>query len=188
MRIAFDTGGTFTDCVYLRDRRIEILKIPSNPRNPAEAISNALAQITHGSREVSPLDLACGTTVGTNALLQRQGGRVALVTTAGFEDILEIGRQARTKLYNLFVEKQAPLVPRERRFGLAERLDSEGHPLLSPPPNEIARTVRAVVRSGAESVAICFLFSFVNPEHEQAIGRALSKVGLQVSVSHQILP
>ncbi len=188
MRIAFDTGGTFTDSVYLRDGRIEILKIPSTPRNPAEAISHALAQITHESREGFALDLACGTTVGTNALLQRQGGRVALVTTAGFEDVLEIGRQARTKLYNLFVEKQAPLVPSERRFGLPERLDSDGRPLVSPSRNDIARAVRAVVSSGAESVAVCFLFSFVNPEHERAIARALSKAGLEVSISHRILP
>ena len=188
MRIAFDTGGTFTDCVYLSNGRIEILKIPSTPRNPAEAISNALAQITRESREVQPLDLACGTTVGTNALLQRQGGRVALVTTAGFEDVLEIGRQARTKLYNLFVEKQPPLVPRDRRFGLPERCDSDGRALLSPSPKEIARTVRAVVRSRAESVAVCFLFSFLNPEHEQRITRTLLKAGLQVSASHQILP
>jgi len=188
MRIAFDTGGTFTDCAYLRGGRIEILKIPSTPRNPAEAISHALAQITRDSGEVPQLDLACGTTVGTNALLQRQGGRVALVATAGFEDVLEIGRQARTKLYNLLFEKQAPLVPRERRFGLAERLDSEGRPLLPPSAKEMARTVRAVVRSGAESVAVCFLFSFVNPQHEMAVARALSAAGLQVSESHQILP
>ncbi len=188
MRIAFDTGGTFTDCVYLRNGRIEILKIPSTPRNPAEAISNALAQITHESREGFTLDLACGTTVGTNALLQRQGGRVALVTTAGFEDVLEIGRQARAKLYNLFVEKRTPLVPRQRRFGLAERLDSEGRPLSALSRNDIARTVRAVLRGRAESVAICLLFSFVNPEHELAIARALSKVGLEVSASHLILP
>ena len=188
MRIAFDTGGTFTDRAYLRGGRIEILKIPSTPRNPAEAISHALAQITRDSGEVPQLDLACGTTVGTNALLQRQGGRVALVATAGFEDVLEIGRQARTKLYNLLFEKQAPLVPRERRFGLAERLDSEGRPLLPPSAKEMARTVRAVVRSGAESVAVCFLFSFVNPQHEMAVARALSAAGLQVSESHQILP
>jgi N-methylhydantoinase A len=188
MRIAFDTGGTFTDCVFLHNGRIEILKIPSTPRNPADAISLALGQITRVNRDASPLEVACGTTVGTNALLQRQGGRVALVTTAGFEDVLEIGRQARTKLYNLFVEKQPPLVPRERRFGLAERLDSGGRALLSPSSEEIARVVRAVLRSPADSVAVCFLFSFANPKHEVAIARALSRVGIQVSASHEILP
>jgi N-methylhydantoinase A len=188
MRIAFDTGGTFTDCVFLRDARIQILKISSTPRDPAKAISHALAQIARDSKEFFPLDLACGTTVGTNALLQRQGGQVALVTTAGFEDVLEIGRQVRTRLYNLHVEKKTPLVPRERRFGLAERLDSDGRVLLSPSEKEITRAVRAVRRSGAESVAVCFLFSFINPEHERAVARALSAAGFPVSASHEILP
>jgi N-methylhydantoinase A len=188
MRIAFDTGGTFTDCAYFRGGRIEILKIPSTPRHPAEAIGQALEQILSSGTEDSPLDLVCGTTVGTNALLQRKGGSVALVTTRGFEDILEIGRQARPRLYDLLFEKAEPLVPRARRFGLRERLDSNGRVLLAPSRAEIARTVRAVARSGAESVAVCLLFSFVNPAHEKVIARALAAAGLQVSVSFQILP
>jgi N-methylhydantoinase A len=188
MRIAFDTGGTFTDCAYLRGGRIEILKIPSTPRQPAEAIGQALEQILSSGRQDSPLDLVCGTTVGTNALLQRKGGSVALVTTRGFEDILEIGRQARPRLYDLLFEKSEPLVPRPRRFGLGERLDSNGRALVAPSRSEIARTVRAVVRSGAESVAVCLLFSFVNPTHEKAVARALAGAGHKVSASYQILP
>ena len=188
MRIAFDTGGTFTDCVYLRDGRIEILKIPSTPNRPAEAIDQALKNILTSATQDSLLDLVCGTTVGTNALLQRRGGRVSIVMTRGFEDVLEIGRQARPRLYDLLFEKPEPLVPRARRFGLAERLDSNGRELLAPSRAEIARTVRAVIRSGAESAAVCLLFSFVNPAHEKAIARALAEAGLEVSVSHQILP
>ncbi|MGD0907412.1 MAG: hydantoinase/oxoprolinase family protein [Candidatus Acidiferrales bacterium] len=188
MRIAFDTGGTFTDCVYLRDGRIEILKVPSTPRNPAEAISRALSGILPDGSAVPGLEISCGTTVGTNALLQRQGGRVALVTTAGFEDVLEIGRQARARLYDLMFEKAEPLVPRSRRFGLVERLDSGGRVLVSPSRAEIARIVRVVKRSGTHSVAVCLLFSFVNPEHEQAISDALAAAGLQVSASHRIFP
>jgi N-methylhydantoinase A len=201
MRIAIDTGGTFTDCVYVRNARLEILKLPSTRRNPAEAIALALEKILaddDGTRTPG-LDLVCGTTVGTNALLERQGGRVALVTTAGFEDVLEIGRQARPRLYDLLPKKVEPLVPGSLRFGLEERLDSEGRVLLSPSHREIARVVRAVSRSGAHtgagciysppiSVAVCLLFSFVNPKHEKAIARALSSAGLQVSASHQILP
>ena len=118
MRIAFDTGGTFTDCVFLRGGRIEILKIASTPRHPAEAIGQAIEQILASGVDASALDLICGTTVGTNALLQRKGGRVALVTTRGFEDVLEIGRQARPRLYDLLFAKPEPLVPRARRFGL----------------------------------------------------------------------
>ncbi len=188
MRIAFDTGGTFTDCVYLRDGRIEILKIPSTPHQPADAIDLALRQILASGAEDSSLDPVCGTTVGTNALLQRKGGRVALVTTRGFEDVLEIGRQARPRLYDLMFEKPEPLVPRARRFGLHERLDYRGHVLVSPSRAEIARVVRAVIRSGAESVAVCLLFSFVNPAHEKAITRALTRAGLEVSSSYRILP
>ncbi len=197
MRIAIDTGGTFTDCVFVRDGRLEILKVLSTPRNPARAIGEALQKIFGKpprfspvrSREDAPLlDLICGTTVGTNALLERLGGRVALVTTAGFEDVLEIGRQARPRLYDFFVEKPAPLVPRERRYGLRERIDADGRALLRPTRAELARTVRRVERGGAQSVAVCLLFSFANPAHEQAVARALRAKGLQVSVSHEILP
>ena len=190
MRIAIDTGGTFTDCVFVRNARLEILKLPSTPHDPAEAIAIALKKILAGEGAADPasLDLVCGTTVGTNALLERRGGRVALVTTAGFEDVLEIGRQARPQLYDLLVKKAEPLVPRSRRFGLAERLDFEGRVLLSPGRREIARVVRAVARSGAKSVAVCLLFSFVNSKHERALARALSAAGFQVSASHEILP
>ena len=188
MRIAFDTGGTFTDCVFLRRGRLEILKLPSTPLKPSEAIAHALARIAELSIDLGNLELVCGTTVGTNALLQRKGGRVTLVTTAGFEDILEIGRQARPQLYNLLFEKAEPLVPRARRFGLRERLDSNGRVLLAPSRGEIARIARAIVRCGAESVAVCLLFSFLNPAHETLLARSLAATGLPVSVSHQILP
>src|SRR5258707_6954765 len=190
MRIAIDTGGTFTDCVFVREGSLEILKLPSIPRNPADAIAIALRKIfaDNNSTDSAALDLVCGTTVGTNALLERRGGRVALVTTAGFEDVLEIGRQARPRLYDLMVKKAEPLVPQSRRFGLAERVDSEGRLLLSPGRREIARVVRAVARTGVKSVAVCLLFCFANPKHERAIASALSAAGFQVSSSHKILP
>ena len=188
MRIAFDTGGTFTDCVYVRDGSIEILKVSSTPRKPSEAIADALTQIRESGVDLASLELICGTTVGTNALLQREGGRVTLVTTAGFEDALEIGRQARPQLYNLLFEKPEPLVPRARRLGLRERLDSAGRILIAPSAAELKRVARAVVRSGADSVAVCLLFSFVNPAHEKLLARALSSVGLPISVSHVVLP
>src|ERR1700730_8798202 len=107
MRIAIDTGGTFTDCLFVRAGRLEILKVASTPRNPAQAIGEALRKILSGTTiaESRRLDLTCGTTVGTNAVLERRGGRVALVTTAGFEDVIEIGRQARLRLYDLLFQK-----------------------------------------------------------------------------------
>ena len=188
MRVAFDTGGTFTDCVYVRGGRLRILKVPSTPRKPAQAIAEALNQIQASLPDLSGLEVACGTTVGTNALLQKKGGRVVLVTTSGFEDVLEIGRQARPQLYNLLFEKEKPLVPRERRLGLHERLDHEGRVLLKPSAAELARVVRAVARSGAESVAVCLLFSFANPAHEKRMARALALTRLPVSLSHEVLP
>src|ERR1041385_5925787 len=137
MRIAMDTGGTFTDCVFVRDGNLEILKVPSQPHHPAAAIAEALrqAQIKLGHRTSEKLDLICGTTVGTNALLERRGGRVLLITTAGFEDVLEIGRQARRKLYDLQFLKAPSLVPRERRLGARERLapDGLGFLKINPP-------------------------------------------------------
>ena len=186
MRIAMDAGGTFTDCVYVRNGRLEILKVPSTPACPEQAIVDALEKVLSGVD--SALELTCGTTVGTNALLQRKGGRAALVTTEGFEDVLEIGRQARPRLYDFFVQRTPPLIPGERRFGLRERIASDGKPALRPSHAEIDRVVRLVQRSKAESVAVCLLFSFANSSHERAIARALRAAGFEVSVSHEILP
>ena len=141
MRIAIDTGGTFTDCVFVRDGKLEIVKVASRRGAPEEAIAEAVGMALQqlraadssgvrgkraASRAEQGLDLVCGTTVGTNALLERRGGRVALVTTAGFEDVLEIGRQARPKLYDFFVEKPEPLVPARARIGAKERLSWDG--------------------------------------------------------------
>ena len=186
MRIAMDTGGTFTDCVFVRDGRLEILKVPSTPDDPARAIMNAVAQVLAGTDPA--LELTCGTTVGTNALLERRGGRVALVTTSGFGDVLEIGRQARPKLYDFFMDRAAPLVPSERRFGLRERIGADGKVVRRPTRADIAQVVRQVLKSRAQSVAVCLLFSFSNAAHERLIAAALRKAGLAVSVSHEILP
>jgi N-methylhydantoinase A len=190
MRMAIDTGGTFTDCLYVRNERVEILKIPSTPGDPAEAIRQILKKILYLQRADAkePLDLRCGTTVGTNALLERRGGPVALVTTAGFEDILEIGRQARPRLYDFFVERASPLAPRERRFGLLERVGADGVALTRPSNADMGRIIRKVRASGANSIAVCFLFSFLRPEHERKMARRLRDQGFAVSVSHEILP
>lgn len=187
MRIAIDTGGTFTDCVFVRDGRLEILKVPSTPHRPAQAIAEVLRRLAAVHGEAS-CELTLGTTVGTNALLERRGGRIALVTTAGLEDVLEIGRQARPRLYDFFVERSAPLVPASRRFGLAERVGWDGRVLERPTSTAMARVVRAVARARAEAVAVCFLFSFAHPAHEAAMARALRAAGFAVSASHEILP
>ena len=133
MRIAIDTGGTFTDCVYAKDGRLHVLKIASTPSDPGAAVLRAVAQIAGGE----PSQVRHGTTVGTNALLERKGARVAFVTTSGFEDTIAIGRQARPKLYDLFFEKQPPLAPEELRFGVAERVGADGQALCVPGDEEL---------------------------------------------------
>src|SRR5271165_3803216 len=135
-RIAIDTGGTFTDCVWMEGGALRTLKVFSTPDDPSRAIGEALRKISGDTAETGniarnaggrePLTLLHGTTVGTNALLQRTGARVALITTSGFEDVIEIGRQARPRLYDFFFDRVAPLVPREMRFGVKERTDSGG--------------------------------------------------------------
>ena len=131
-----------------------------------------------------------GSTVATNVLLERRGSRTALVTTGGFEDVLEIGRQSRAELYNLDLEKTPVLVPTELRFGLAERVEFTGSALQSPSPDEVRKLARAVASSGAEAVAVSLLFSFLNPLHEEMLLEALREVDdkLYYSVSSQVLP
>src|SRR5438445_3107038 len=121
-RIAIDTGGTFTDCVWLERGHVRMLKVFSTPADPSEAIAEALRKV--GAPD--SLIILHGTTVGTNTLLERKGARVALVTTAGFEDSIEIGRQARPRLYDFFFDRIPPLVSNELRFGIAERIGPEG--------------------------------------------------------------
>src|SRR5664279_1707 len=185
-RIAIDTGGTFTDCVWMEGSVLKTLKVFSTPDDPSRAIGDALKTIVGAGS--AAITLLHGTTVGTNALLQRKGARVALVTTAGFQDVIEIGRQARPRLYDFFFDRVAPLVSRELRYGVKERTDPAGKILERPSSDELA-TVRDAVRSAApEAIAICFLFSFANPDNEIAVAKVLAKLGLPLSVSHQILP
>jgi len=189
MRIAIDSGGTFTDCVFVRGGKLRIIKVASRPHAPAEAIVEAvkLAAAQAPSKNETH-DLVCGTTVGTNALLERRGGRVALITTAGFEDVLEIGRQARAKLYDLFLQKAEPLAPCPRRFGAKERLASDGSIVQALTAAEIRRLLRQIKKVNPDSVALCLLFSFRNPLYEKRIAYALRSAGYAVSVSHEILP
>jgi N-methylhydantoinase A len=184
IRIAIDTGGTFTDCVWSEGGAVKTLKVFSTPADPSRAIAEALQKIG-----VDPgFTLLHGTTVGTNALLQRKGARVALITTAGFEDVIEIGRQARPKLYDFFFDRIAPLVPRELRFGVDERIAADGQVLQSPSVKELARLCETVERANPEAIAISLLFSFANPQNESAVAAALTELGKPLSVSHQILP
>ena len=187
MRIGVDTGGTFTDCVVIEDGEVRIAKVFSTPEEPGRGIVEGI-RLLRGGAEARKLEIVHGTTVGTNSLLERRGARVGLVTTAGFEDLIEIARQNRPKLYDFNVRVEPPLVPRERRWGIAERIGAGGKVLRRPSSREIAELVRRVRRARVESLAICFLFSFANASNEQTAARAVRRLGLPVSVSSEILP
>jgi len=184
LRVAIDTGGTFTDCVYFADGEIRVLKISSTPAEPLLAVLQAVTRVARGLA----VDLRYGTTVGTNTMLERTGARVAFITTEGFEDTIAIGRQTRSSLYDWFAPVPVCLVPRELRFGVPERVSAEGEILRRPTEEELATLADQIHRSGAEAVAISLLFSFANPETERRIELALRGLGLPISVSHRILP
>src|ERR1700704_4822013 len=153
LHIAIDTGGTFTDCVWVEHGQVRMLKVFSTPSDPSQAIVEALAKI--GQRPATVL--LHGTTVGTNTLLQRKGARVALVTTAGFEDAIEIGRQARPKLYDFFFDRIEPLVERGMRFGVKERIGAEGQVIESSTADELNKLREVVSRAQPEAIAISLL-------------------------------
>ena len=184
LQIAIDTGGTFTDCVYWSDGELRVSKIPSTPEDPGRAVLEAVRRIA-GQQAC---DVRHGTTVATNALLERKGARIAFITTAGFEDTIEIGRQNRPRLYDLWWQKAPCLAPRERRFGVAERVTAEGEVLLHASEDELKTLSEAVAAQKPESIAISLLFSFVNPANERAVVSALAGLGVPVSASHELLP
>lgn len=189
VRIGVDTGGTFTDFVFEAGGALQIFKLPSTPDDPSRAITEGLNKVAGetGTR-VDAIEVIHGTTVGTNALLQRKGARTALVTTQGFEDVIEIGRQARPELYNLNAVKPEPLVPNELRFGVRERVTATGEILEALADGDVTALVETVRRAKCESIAVSLLFSFIVPQHEQKIAVALAACGVPISISHQILP
>jgi len=189
VRVGVDTGGTFTDFVFEAKGRLEIFKLASTPSDPSRAIAAGLQTIAKkAGAALKNLEVVHGTTVGTNALLERRGARTALVTTRGFEDVIVIGRQARPELYNLGVVKPPPLVPDNLRFGLGGRVTASGEIIEELDEKALAALVARLRKAMVESVAICLLFSFVNPEFEERIAEALAVLDIPLSVSHQILP
>jgi N-methylhydantoinase A len=185
MRVAVDTGGTFTDCVWIdvQTGRLRALKVLSTPADPSDALIEAVRQTG-----IAANILLHGTTVGTNALLQRKGGRVAFVTTRGFEDSIEIGRQARPKLYDFFFEPIAPLVPANFRFSTDERIDKDGKVLRQPSSTELSALAERIKAADPDAIAISLLFSFANANNERAVAEALEPLGIPLSISSVILP
>jgi N-methylhydantoinase A len=182
--IGVDIGGTFTDFVVLAGGEVRIHKTPSTPSDPSEAFLRGLEELGVGAGAA----FVHGSTVATNAILERRGARTALLTTEGFRDVLELGRQTRLGLYDLTPRKHVPLVPRELCFEVRERVDRDGN-ILDPLDRSAVDAALASCRSaGVESLAVCFLFSFANPAHEVLIGELAATQGLNVSLSSRILP
>ncbi len=182
--IGVDTGGTFTDLVMADDGRVRVHKLPSTPDDPSRAVLEGVRQLA-GDR---PALVFHGSTVATNALLEGKGAPTSLVVTAGFRDLLEIGRQNRPQLYALHPRRHKPLCPRSAVVEVSERILADGSVEKALLPEEVERVVAAVLATGASSVAVCLLHAYANPVHEEGIARALEQAGLRVSVSHRILP
>ncbi|MBM3812788.1 MAG: hydantoinase/oxoprolinase family protein [Acidimicrobiia bacterium] len=184
MRIGIDAGGTFTDFIVLhKDGRMESFKLRSNPRAPARVILEGLAR----AAGTKPADVVHGSTVATNALLERKGARTALLTTKGFEDLLHIGRQNRAELYNLTPLPRRPLVPRKLCFGVPERTLYDGAIAARPDPAALSKLAQALRRARVEAVAVCLLHSYQNPQNEKEVAAALAGLGY-LCASHQVSP
>ncbi|HEX9887140.1 MAG TPA: hydantoinase/oxoprolinase family protein [Longimicrobiales bacterium] len=181
--LAVDTGGTFTDLLLLEGARLRTLKVPSTPADPSEAVLAGIRELLPGG---APFLLLHGSTVATNALLERKGCRVALVTNRGFEDVIEIGRQNRPQLYALVGNRPPPLVAREDRVGIAGRLGPDGTEIEPLDPDELRDLARRV--AGADAVAVCLLHSYADPTHERQVALALADRDGPLSVSSDILP
>lgn len=187
LSIGIDIGGTFTDFV-VHDPAADALrsfKLPTTPHDPSVAVLEGLASIL---KPDSTARIIHGSTVATNALLERKGVATALITTRGFRDVLQIGRQNRPQLYDLFADPPTPLVKRDWRYEVDERVDAQGNVLIALQDAQVDGLAAQLRLQGIASVAICLLFSFLHPEHEQRIANVLRRGGFFVSASHEVLP
>ena len=183
--LGVDTGGTFTDFVLFDGKELKVHKVVSTPHNPAEAILDGIRSLEVAKKQMS---IVHGSTVATNTLIERKGAKVALITTSGYEDVLEIGRQARSSLYDLFITRESPLVPESLRLGVQERVTSTGEVHTGIKKRELKKICAELNKQGAESIAVCFLFSYKNSANEEVVVRELEQMGIHVSASSSILP
>lgn len=184
--IGVDTGGTFTDFIYFKEGKWDVLKLLSTPDNPAKAVIEGINKIL----EVTTNDnvhIVHGSTVATNAILEKKGAKTAFITNRGFEDILDIGRQHRFDLYNLKYVKEASLVDNSCKYGITGRINCNGEVLEDIDDKEIRMIKHKINKSGAESVAVCLLFSFKNNLHEKLVGQLLQNEDIYICLSSEIL-
>ena len=191
--VGVDVGGTFTDfyAVSAASGEIRVAKRPSTRDNPGRAVIEGLGELAEAGVPLGEVGrLAHGTTVATNAIIQRRGGKVVLVTTAGFRDLLEIGRQIRPHMYDLYRDQPPPLVPRERRLEVEERITSGGRVVRPLEETAIREAVERLGAIEADACAVCLLFAFQNPDHEARLGAAIraARPDLRVSLSSEVQP
>jgi N-methylhydantoinase A len=183
MIIGVDTGGTFTDFVFKNGDQWGVYKLLSTPDNPARAVLEGLDHVGRKEKQ----QIVHGSTVATNAILERKGAKTALITNKGFEDVIEIGRQNRSRLYDLAYRKEPQIVPPDLRFGIQGRVINTGAEHEPLNMEEARKVMKQIVQCQAQSLAVCFVFSFANPCHEQKIKELFESTGIPVSLSHEIL-
>ena len=193
-RLGVDIGGTFTDAVLLDDETGETRtgKVPTTPDDPSQGFLNAVQRML-SENDVSPTEveyLVHATTIATNSIIEGKIARTGFVTTDGFRDMLEIARQIRPRLYDLQFEKPPPLVPRYLAFGIPERLDARGEVLAPLDEGAVREAALALKSEGVEAIAVCFLHSYVNPDHERRAREILTREfpGVIVSLSSDVAP
>jgi len=189
-RIGLDIGGTFTDFV-LHHERISLYKCLTTPQDPSVAALEGLGELIRqaGITLGDVSEIVHGTTLVTNAIIERRGARLGLLTTQGFRDSLEMGTEQRYDIYDLFLGFPDPLVPRRHRLEVGERMDRDGRVIARLDPNEVRAAVRRLVDDGIETVAVCFLHSYANPAHEQAVRALIAQEfpNLFVSLSSDVV-
>jgi N-methylhydantoinase A len=182
--IGVDTGGTFTDFVYIENNEVKIFKRLSTPANPAEAVLDGINRIAKGKLK----NIVHGSTVATNAILERKGVKTALITNKGFEDIVDIGRQNRERLYDLHYEKPISIVPKNLRFGIKGRVLFTGEIYEDADEAVINEVLDNINKLNVESIAVSLLFSYVNNKHEKLVESVAKKYNIPISCSYQVLP
>ena len=193
-RLGCDIGGTFTDFVLLNDRTGEIVtgKCLTTPRDPSDAVEEGIRALeVNAPGFVDKLDeLIHGTTLVINSIIERKGARTGLITTKGFKDVLEIGREHRYAPYDIFAEFPKPLIPRRYRVEVDERIRSDGTVLIPLNPGDARQAVRTLVGMGVESIAVCLINSFENPAHEQIVEEIIREEAPEIStsISYRVLP
>src|SRR5512145_982537 len=193
-RIGVDIGGTFTDLVLVDEATgaVSVGKLLTTPKEPAQAVEQVVVTLLHdaGRRAADVAALIHGTTLATNALIERKGARTGLLTTAGFRDALEIGREGRYDMYDLFIDPPAPLVPRHLRLEVPERIAADGAVLRPLEATGARAAITALLAEGVEAIAISLLHAYRNPAHEGALARLVAEAapGLPVSCSSEVVP